>query len=162
MLEAQKKLDIRIFKNKGIKEYPFKNIKLALLVELGELCNEDKCFKYWKKHREIDRNKILDEFADCLHFALSLENYYLDKGEKFKIDNYNFEDAVKYVKTNKQTLNDRVEGFLYVYNSMFDNTRYILVNIVALGLLLGISLQEMEQAYYKKNKVNYKRQEEGY
>ena len=113
-------------------------------------------------YREIDRNKILDEFADCLHFALSLENYYLDKGEKFKIDNYNFEDAVKYVKTNKQTLNDRVEGFLYVYNSMFDNTRYILVNIVALGLLLGISLQEMEQAYYKKNKVNYKRQEEGY
>ena len=71
MLEDQKELDTAIFKNAGITQYPLENIRLSLLVELGELANEWKGFKYWKKDKKINREKLLDEFADCLHFALS-------------------------------------------------------------------------------------------
>lgn len=55
LLDEQKELDKEILKRAGIKEYPFRNIKLALLVELGELANEWQGFKHWKKNKVIIR-----------------------------------------------------------------------------------------------------------
>ena len=48
--------------------------QLALLVEIGELANEWKTFKYWKKTSQIDWAKVQDELVDCLHFFASLAN----------------------------------------------------------------------------------------
>ena len=74
MLEAQKELDAALFQKGGLKEYPMEQIKTAYRVELGEALQEWKAFKYWKKNKGIiDINKLLEEIADCLHFALSLE-----------------------------------------------------------------------------------------
>src|SRR5699024_5676501 len=36
---------------------------LALLVELGELANETRCFKFWSKKPGSDRTVILEEFV---------------------------------------------------------------------------------------------------
>jgi dimeric dUTPase (all-alpha-NTP-PPase superfamily) len=157
MLADQKKLDEEILKNAGIKKYPLENIRVALLVELGELCNEDKTFKYWKKHREVNRERLLDEFADCLHFALSLENYY-HENSVFQCD---IDEAIKVRKnshpTNEEIVEEMISTFRFV---MVENN--ILRGVISFGIALGITDEEMEQAYYKKHKENYKRQQEGY
>ncbi|MBU4690183.1 dUTP diphosphatase [Mycoplasma sp. ES3157-GEN-MYC] len=41
---------------------------LAVLVEFAEFANEVQCFKYWKKHKNVNKEAALEEFADVLHF----------------------------------------------------------------------------------------------
>ena len=43
---------------------------LALLVEIGEMINETKTFKFWSKKPSAEKPIILDEYADGLHFLL--------------------------------------------------------------------------------------------
>ena len=91
MLEAQKKLDEANLKKAGIEEYPIEEVKTAYRVELGELLQEWKEFKYWKLSKgEIDREELLEEWADCCHFALSLENEEIEdyENEEFKEENF--------------------------------------------------------------------------
>lgn len=47
---------------------------LALLVELHELANETKCFKFWSVNPNGKKDKILMEYVDVLHFTLSIFN----------------------------------------------------------------------------------------
>lgn len=148
MLADQKKLDEEIFKNAGITEYPLDNMQLALLVELGELANEWRGFKHWSKHKEINREKLLMEFADCLHFSLSLENHLHQQCC----------DGLGVAKTS----NDFIVN---LFNDTFKKVcelEDVLDNVISLGLAIGISIDEMESCYYKKHKENYKRQQEGY
>ena len=48
---------------------------LELIVELCELANESKCFKYWTI-KEPDKGLVLEEYADCLSMLLCIFNYY--------------------------------------------------------------------------------------
>ncbi|MEY8001566.1 dUTP diphosphatase [Clostridium sp. Mt-5] len=159
MLADQKNLDDEILSNAGIKEYPLKNMQLALLVELGELANEWQGFKHWKKHKEINMDKLLEEFADCLHFALSLQNN-LDT-EEFSFEHIqNSYDLMNAIEGSASISKLFIDAYIEI-SANIKNTSLLLV-IIALGLNLGITGEQMEQAYYKKNKVNYKRQREGY
>lgn len=45
---------------------------LELSVEVGELANAIKSFKYWNKKKVTSKELILDEFADVLHALLSV------------------------------------------------------------------------------------------
>lgn len=45
---------------------------LALLVELGELANETRCFKFWSHKPSSEKPVILEEYVDGIHFLLSL------------------------------------------------------------------------------------------
>jgi len=71
----QKKLDKFIIQKNSITDVDsrksFIRIKIALLVEIGELANELKTFKHWKKQKEINWEKAKEELIDCLHFYLS-------------------------------------------------------------------------------------------
>ncbi|MDI4567847.1 MAG: hypothetical protein E7Y34_02065, partial [Mycoplasma sp.] len=49
---------------------------LALIVELSELANEIAFFKYWKKNKNLNQDKINEEFVDGIHFFASLAIYY--------------------------------------------------------------------------------------
>ena len=48
---------------------------LELIVEICELCNESKCFKYWTI-KKSDRKLLLEEYADCLSMIFYMFNYY--------------------------------------------------------------------------------------
>ena len=140
MLEAQKELDAALFEKGGLKEYPIEQIKTAYRVELGEALQEWKSFKYWNKNKGIiDINKLLEEWSDCLHFALSLEN---------EIKNYNYEEVFKYY--DKYDLYEIIDKCFTIYGSVLGDT-------IALGLKLGFTLDQLEEAYYKKNKINWDR-----
>ncbi|MEE0700145.1 MAG: dUTPase [Bacilli bacterium] len=46
-----------------------KNI-VELLVEIGELANETRCFKYWSNKGSSEKDIVLDEYADCFLMTL--------------------------------------------------------------------------------------------
>jgi len=130
---------------------------LALLVELGELANETRCFKFWSKKPPSEREDILEEFVDGVHFILSigLELGFSDR-----------EVALVSYEGNE----DLDRSFLKIYQLVnhFQQSQsgkdfeHMLRQYFILGQTLGFSIDEIQEAYKKKNEVNFKRQQEGY
>lgn len=156
LFDIQKQLDNKILKEHGLEEDNLLQPKtLALLVELGELANETRCFKYWSKKGPSPQEVILEEYVDCLHFILSigLHEGYRDislsqrdlQQEKTEI----FLDI--YRKTNQLQEESTKEKYIELFETF-----------LALGNKLGFCWEEVHQAYLKKNEVNHKRQENGY
>ena len=151
MLEAQKELDKANMKKGGLTEYPLDMVQTAYRVELGELLQEWKEFKFWKINKgEIDRDKMLEEWADCMHFALSLDN------DIYKCGVYTKDDFNRYIE------DETILDIYKVINDCFVVSVFTLPCVIALGLKLGYTLEELEQAYWKKNKINWERIEGGY
>ncbi|WP_099158719.1 dUTP diphosphatase [Virgibacillus ndiopensis] len=133
----------------------FEEKYLALLVELGELANETRCFKFWSTKPKSDQDVILAEYVDGIHFILSLG---LDKG---------FNYQTKTLHTPKCT---ETEQFNLVFEMCvaFKNeptqTNYekIVERYLQLGNLLGFDENDIYRAYVKKNEINYERQDGGY
>lgn len=179
LFEIQRELD-----NKILDRFPYlKNEDLlpkktlALQVELGELANEHRGFKFWSEDQEPRvkareyipnhgiafkwKNPLLEEYVDCLHFILSI-------GLELNVEDYV----------------DDSDFNLYLYESLQDNTKifnliYRQIGLVeeykndfkyrglwsllmVLGNRLGFTWEQIEQAYLDKNKVNHARQESGY
>ena len=150
VLEMQKKLDEVIYRNAGITRFPIKETKIALLVEIGELANEVQDFKYWKKHKNVDKEKVLEEWADCMHFAASIYN--------FTNNLINIEFCYGGIE-----IIDIFKEAMRFNNSRESDEFYIIEELISYGVLnLGFTEKELFDAYCKKNKKNYKRQREGY
>src|SRR4051794_21413839 len=79
----QAELDSYIIDNHDLKERNVFNEKyLAFLVELGELANETRCFKYWSTKKPSEKETILAEYVDGIHFLLSIG---LEKGYRYHV-----------------------------------------------------------------------------
>src|SRR5699024_11539088 len=77
----QNDLDTYIAKKHNLIEKDlFEERFLALLVELGELANETRCFKFWSTKERSNESVILEEYVDNIHFLLSIG---LHKGYEF-------------------------------------------------------------------------------
>lgn len=86
LLEQQKKLDQYIIDKQfngiddglgnisGSDERFLSDRILALSVEVGEFANATRCFKYWSLKPPESKERLLDEYADILHFLLSVAN----------------------------------------------------------------------------------------
>ena len=77
LYKMQEKLDKHIIDNHNIKiskEELLGSTILALLVEVGELANTTRCFKHWSTKGIMDKEVVLEELADVLHFYLSIGN----------------------------------------------------------------------------------------
>lgn len=126
---------------------------IALLIELSEFANEVQTFKYWKKHKEINRQKILEEYVDGIHFLTSLSK---DKISPIIIP------TVKYNDFNLQ-LAYTFKLFTKLLNKQ--SPRIIKKSFSAylgLGKILKISYQELIDSYYKKNEINFNRIKNNY
>lgn len=123
---------------------------IALQVEFNELLNE--CpfiFKYWS-NKEFDRYAALEEYADTLHFLLSV-------GNDFGIKKY------KYRAPKIRDMRLMALGINNMISRLRKETYAELVHhILLFGQQLGFTSEEIEDAYMEKNKVNYQRQQEGY
>lgn len=123
---------------------------LELLVELGELANETRCFKYWSCKAPSSKDIIIEEYSDCLMLTLYFCNI-LD----VSLD----EEFPKYIE------NNIVDQFIYLYkevSSLQNNldvniVKNILSNLIRLGHQLGYNNQDIIDAYYKKNNKNIER-----
>ena len=156
LLEMQKMLDASIFEKHGITTYPYENMRIALLVEVGELMNElPTRFKHWKKSAKDNYEKALVEYVDCLHFALSVHNYY-----NVNIDVNQFERMHDYYEAFEET--DEFYTVWELLEKSVTSKVLTLHYVLALGHRLGFTWDEIYNAYMAKNKVNYERLARGY
>lgn len=128
---------------------------LALIVELGELANETRCFKYWSTRRNGEKERISDEYADGMHFFLSL-------GIPLSVKKMSYE-----IEGDQLSL---VESFLLTYRAvvnLIDNyteKSYTYAYQCYLNLMpkLDMRVEDVIISYKKKLAVNYTRQMNSY
>ncbi|WP_060210339.1 dUTP diphosphatase [Sporosarcina koreensis] len=183
LFQIQRLLDDRILENKGLIEQDLLPMKiLALQVELGELANEWRGFKFWSEDREprtakripdvahfdktgearyIKSNPLLEEYVDCLHFILSIgiELGCEDVKPAIRKTAVNFKGDELTVHFNE--VKYRASGMAFVANK---KTEYqVLVGcFLGLGEMFRFSWKQVEDAYYAKNEINHERQATGY
>jgi dimeric dUTPase (all-alpha-NTP-PPase superfamily) len=112
---------------------------------IGQCDNCDGCGVHF-------HNPLLEEYVDGLHFVLELG---LELG---------FRNIRAMVATNP------VEDYLIVAEEVLrlrrtrneTDYRFLLGAYTSLGYSLGFTWEQIEQAYYDKNSINHKRQDEGY
>lgn len=147
--ENSKELDKHFSSFYGNSEDIILKNKLELLVELGELCNESRCFKYWTK-KEVNKELVLYEYADVILMILYFFNQFdISLNEEFPIEN-NL---------------DIIDEFIYLYNTMSkfkdeynkDVIKDIFVNTLRLGKLLNLNDKEVIDSCLNKININIER-----
>lgn len=156
LYEIQRKLDDRICMEHKLGSKNLVTAKiLALQVELGELANETRCFKFWSNKGPSPREAILEEYVDCLHFILSIG---LEGG---------FTDIVPTKINSTDNLTDQFQDMFaritaFQHKPTLDNYEKLFNHFLLLGSKLDFTEEEIHSAYLKKNKINHRRQDEGY
>ncbi|WP_260412274.1 dUTP diphosphatase [Alkalihalobacillus sp. TS-13] len=159
MYKMQNELDRRIESERGLENADLLDKKiLALLVEIGELANETRCFKFWSSKPPSSKDVILEEYVDGVHFLLSIG----------LILPY---EVPEHVHIPDDFEGEAVGAFLKVYESVttfknyrddVNNYNQLMEDYLMIGRILGFTIEEIQDAYLSKNKVNHTRQDQGY
>lgn len=157
LFQMQNDLDAYINRNHQLEgKHLFEEKFLALLVELGELANETRCFKFWSNKPSSKREVVLEEYVDNIHFLLSLG---LEKEFAFS----KIHIAENAIQDKTLLFNDVFRKALTFYEQQTEENYLNLVQAyLQLARLLGFSEAEIFTAYLEKNEVNYERQNSGY
>ncbi|GEL76822.1 dUTP diphosphatase [Tenuibacillus multivorans] len=128
---------------------------LALIVEVSELANETRCFKYWSQKGPNNQSDILEEYVDGIHFLLSLG---IDLG--FKYHHRDHEVSAPSITAYFHKIYEGINSFKQ--NPSQEHYLQLWLTYLSLGMQLGFSEQDIYDAYLNKNKVNHERQQSGY
>lgn len=193
LFEMQKKLDDRIVKEKGLEGHDLLDKKiLALQVELGELANEWRGFKFWSEDQE-PRNggkcNCDDGYVDAYMGDGVVEQKSCERCEGTStVPNTLLEEYVDCLhfilsiglekglnklildykaKENEITrlfiqINLGAATLLHFGGDHERNYRMMVGQFIKLGEMLGFTWKQVEQGYFDKNKVNHERQANGY
>ncbi len=157
LIDKQKALDSLIHLNHGVDYETTKRRRLlAFLVELGELANATRTFKFWSLKPPESRERLLDEYADGLHFLLSLALAYDIELPTFECD---IDDEY-----------DQGDKFINVYQSIVSFSKsedqgdfyHTFSDFLSLGQALSFTNEDITAAYEAKLVVNYQRQKDKY
>lgn len=125
------------------------------------------------------KNPLLEEYIDCLHFALSIGNEYADRhgeGEEtsalLNIFDYLDDEDDEYPNESIifqfngiynliGLLSDKTDG-TYPVEYALEACSKMINNVIGLGEMLGFTWQEIVTAYVEKNKINHERQANAY
>ena len=157
LFAKQKELDLSIAKKRGVGlEETLNERALAFLVELGELANETRCFKYWSSKGPSPKERILDEYADGLHFLLSIGNIIHTSFYRYdELETLNRSATEMFLTTYHSFTTFIANGYDKLYIKAFQDF-LILVKV------LNLSEEEITSAYLHKLAINYERQENNY
>lgn len=156
LFTMQGKLDEYICANHQLENKNLFNEKfLALLVELGELANETRCFKFWSTQGSSDRQIVLEEYVDNIHFLLSLG---IEK--EYEFSKITIEPTTEN-KTNQ--FNQVFRSAIHFYECQTEESYMKMIeSYLQLANLLGFTECDIFNAYIEKSEVNYERQQSGY
>ena len=164
MVKRQRELDDRIIKEHNLEGSLVKKKILALIVEIGECCNEIQNFKFWKKNLQVDSDKIKEELIDILHFILSI----------------GIESGFDMSKVNSPAVFERGGNlddlFLNFYIDVlkfhidygenkekdYENYKWMINTFLNLVKVLGLTEEDIKHEYKKKNDKNIERQDNNY
>ncbi|MEA0563293.1 dUTP diphosphatase [Lysinibacillus irui] len=163
LFETQAKLDEHIQKKQGQQTVNLKNMILATIVEISEMSNEWQGFKDWKVNKQ-PKEGLLEEIADVLSFILVIGNQLQHRGPLII---YPEGDSNRHGLVAPDTTNQilyLISYFirLWEYEEIEEGYRDVLTTFAILTEMLGFTWEQVEEAYYAKNKVNHERQESGY
>lgn len=169
LFQTQKVLRDRIGYNEPDR---FNKLILALLVELGECANEWRGFKFWSQDQKPRTHKsrgpymnledaefynpLLEEYVDKLHFIVEQGIEIEFDPNEWAFTGWKREDITTQYISIAQKVTDFWDGMREQdYVDLFEL-------FIGLGEMLGFTWEQIEQAYYAKNKINHVRQETGY
>lgn len=156
LFKMQRELDSYIETNMKVNKDVFQRKGLALIVELAELANETRCFKFWSNKGASEREVILEEYVDSIHFLLSLGiEKKLDYLEVWPQSNLKQEITEIFLMTNSAILD-------FLTNPSENRYEKVWIMYGAIAEKLGFSSEEVLNAYISKNETNYERQKNGY
>ena len=160
LFEMQRELDSNIlWKHPELKEQDLLPKKvLAAQVELGELANEWRGFKFWSTDQK-PRSMMLEEFVDVLHFVLSIG---IELGYQTNAVSLFEKEPPKDINEHFIALNLGLGIIAFKKNVNKWHYEEILISTLQLGIELGYTPEEIKQAYIDKNGINIVRQSEGY
>ena len=123
---------------------------LELLVELGELANETRCFKFWSNKGPSEKEVILEEYIDCLFILLYFCNILsISLEEEFPLSqNQNMVDTFL---------------LLYSLGVEFSKTldknvlKRLVIELFHLKDLLDFTIEDLQEETYKKKRIITKR-----
>ena len=171
-ISHQARLDEYIREQKGISDEEWLGDKffvfheLAYKTEVSEFINEcHDVWKYWKS-KPVDTNRIVDEFVDVVHFANLIVN-------KVSVDGYNISetDELRPIVYDlwREAKNNKIAPHVFLhtlekpnFDTVKSTLRPIVHSIRFLYEQYGIGIEDVIDAYHKKNKENYERQQNGY
>lgn len=152
----QIELDDRIMANHAVTR-PQTSIKriLALMVEIGELANETRSFKFWSFKKPSEKEVLLEELSDCVHFAVSLG---IDLGDDAAELAFEAKDA----SLSEQFIDWMAETARLKSNFTLTQYRLVLSYVGSVALAMGFEADDVFDFYVKKNEINHTRQETQY
>ncbi|WP_179287276.1 dUTP diphosphatase [Salinicoccus roseus] len=158
LLKMQKKLDLEIKKKKDItnrewkEEFTAKH-SLAINIEVSEFINEcHDLWKYWK-NKPVNKERILDEAIDVLHFIMLHWIKLNGKGETLWNTHRLYAEGVADLPVDDVAL------------EQLQNHDDIAMKLAILLKVLehyGFTEQDIIEQYKRKNAINFERLEEGY
>ncbi len=159
LFQMQTELDAYIQRNRKEQTDVFREKGLALLVELGELANETRCFKFWSTKGPSERAIIIEEYVDSIHFILSLG---IERGLT-NIKTWPQSDDTMKEKNVTEVFMSTYEAIVtFLNNPTEHHYRIIWQWYDALAFHLQFSNDSIIEAYIAKNEENYERQKRGY
>ena len=156
LYSLQAGLDKEIAKNHDITyETTIERRLLALIVEIGEFANETRCFKFLSNKRPSPKDVIMDEYADGMHFLLSLGIPLGAKKYEYKLRKSHKDLTTQILETYKACIALKTHFDLKHYEKAFQ---------VYLNLSQAVKMkpQDIIDSYKKKLDVNYIRQQTNY
>lgn len=148
LFQYQDRLNRRIREVRGLKGELVDTQRLALLVEIAELCNAWRGFKVWRADRSPRRLEMLEEYSDCVHFFASAGLMLGVDPKAVKMQAIRMGDTI----TQFRELFQRVAGMEFP-KDWEEAFRLFL----GLGEMLGLTWKEIEREHLRKHRINYKR-----
>lgn len=156
LYDLQADLDKEIAKNHGCTyESTHEKRLLALIIEIGELANETRCFKFWSNKGPSPKEITMDEYADGLHFFLSLGIPLKTEKMEYELSKNEGELTLQFHEVYRLIVDLKEHYDLAHYTKAL---QYFL-NIV---LSLGYHAEDITKAYLAKLEVNHTRQATNY
>ena len=156
LFPLQRELDDDIAKRHDVTYESTKDKRLlALLVEFGEFANETRCFKYWSLKPMSEKAVVLDEYADGMHFFLSL-------GIPLGVSSFSKELVKKDIDPATAILEVYQEAAKLHQDYSVEQYKKAFGMFLDLLPLFGFTGNDAKEAYLKKLQVNHVRQETHY
>ena len=147
--DENKELDKMFINNTNDLDIVRKN-KLELLVEIGELANETKCFKYWID-TPCNMTLVKEEYADCIIMTLCFFNYLnVSLDEEFPI----YDDRLDIIDMFSKLYELAVS---FYQNDTKNTIKSIFVYLIELGHILSIDDTSIIDSVLNKIKKNKER-----
>lgn len=128
---------------------------LALVVEIGELANETRCFKFWSLKGPSEREVLLEELSDTVHFTVSLGIDLGDDAESMDFIHRNEDLSTLFCQWVEAA------GALREHFDL-EHYRQALSYIGSVALALGFHADDVYDFYVRKNEINHTRQTNRY